>query len=244
MDRSQGQGKRKRHEPIPSRMLTRVNYFAGHLLSAEDFSAEQDYVREKLRRHNRTMHQPEVVDGLEVTLESPGVRVAPGLALDAAGNEICVPLAQGAQLPSIAGEVYLVLRYKEIGSTQSRFSGHRARETPIAFPRGFKRASRSVMTLLAGPTPPLRRRTPRRRFDWRDFASREDAGVWTRASGDPRPDSGPPHRGCGRGTKCLHKRGMRSSPDDCDFPSEGTDQMNSLPGNEEIAETILLQGSS
>ena len=105
----------KRHQQTPCHMLTRVNYFPGHMLSAEDFSAEQDYVREKLRRHNRTLHQPGVVDGLEVTLESPGVRVAPGLALDAAGNEICVPLAQGAPLPSIAGEVYLVLRYKEIG---------------------------------------------------------------------------------------------------------------------------------
>jgi hypothetical protein len=65
-----------------------VNYVTGHLLSVEDFTAEQDYVREKLRRHNRALHQPGVVDGLEVTLESPGVRVAPGFALDAAGNDI------------------------------------------------------------------------------------------------------------------------------------------------------------
>jgi len=92
-----------------------VNYVTGYLLSAEDFTAEQDYVREKLRRHNRSLHQPGVVDGLEVTLESPGVRVAPGFALDAAGNEICVPVAQGPPLPSIVEEVYLVLRYKEIG---------------------------------------------------------------------------------------------------------------------------------
>jgi hypothetical protein len=56
-----------------------------------------------------------MVDGLEVTLETSDVRVAPGLALDAAGNEICVPLAQSAPLPSVTREVYLVLRYKEIG---------------------------------------------------------------------------------------------------------------------------------
>jgi hypothetical protein len=113
MDRPQG--KRKRHQPTPCHALSRVNYVTGHLLSAEDFTAEQDYVREKLRRHNRALHQPGVVDGLEVTLESPGVRVAPGFALDAAGNEICVPVAQWAPLPSIVGEVYLVLRYQEIG---------------------------------------------------------------------------------------------------------------------------------
>lgn len=113
MDRPRGH--RRKLQPTPCHMLTRLNYFTGHLLSAEDFTAEQDYVREKLRRHNRTLHHPGVVDGLEVTVESAGVQVAPGFALDAIGNEICVPLAQGAPLPSIMGEVYVVLRYKEVG---------------------------------------------------------------------------------------------------------------------------------
>lgn len=109
MNRSQ------RHPTAPCQPLTRVNYFTGRLLSAEDFILEQDYVREKLRRHNRSLHQPGVVDGLEVSLETPDVRVAPGLALDAMGNEICVPVAQSAPLPPVAREVYLVLRYQEIG---------------------------------------------------------------------------------------------------------------------------------
>ena len=105
----------QRPQPVPCQPLSRVHYSTGQVLSVEDFTAEQDYFREKLRRHNRVLHQPGVVDGLEVTLESPGVRVAPGFALDAAGNEICVPIAQEARLPPSAGEVYLVLRYTEIG---------------------------------------------------------------------------------------------------------------------------------
>jgi hypothetical protein len=109
------QGKRKRHQAPPCHLLSRVHYSTGQVLSVADFTAEQEYFREKLRRHNRSLHQPGVIDGLEVSLESPGVRVAPGLALDAAGNEICVPVAQGATLPASAGEVYLVLRYREIG---------------------------------------------------------------------------------------------------------------------------------
>ena len=106
--------KPQRPQPVPCQPLARVHYAVGQLLSADDFTAEQTYFREKLRRHNRTLHQPGIVDGLEVTLEPPAVRVAPGFALDAAGNEICVPVAQVAPLPSMVGEVYVVLRYKEI----------------------------------------------------------------------------------------------------------------------------------
>jgi hypothetical protein len=106
--------KPQRPQPVPCQPLSRVRYVTGQVLSVDDFIAEQNYFREKLRRHNRTLHQPGIVDGLEVTLESPGVRVAPGLALDAAGNEVCVPVAQGASLPSMVGEVYVVLRYTEI----------------------------------------------------------------------------------------------------------------------------------
>jgi hypothetical protein len=106
--------KPQRPQLVPCQPLSRVHYSTGQVLSIEDFTAEQNYFREKLRRHNRALHQPGIVGGLEVTLDSPGVRVAPGFALDAAGNEICVPVAQGAPLPSLVGEVYVVLRYAEI----------------------------------------------------------------------------------------------------------------------------------
>jgi len=44
--------------------LRRVNYFAGRLLTAEDFRAEQEYHREKSRRHNRRLHGSGVASGL------------------------------------------------------------------------------------------------------------------------------------------------------------------------------------
>jgi len=98
----------------PCQPLVRVHHATGQVLSVAEFTAEQTYFREKLRRHNRAVHQPGVVDGLAVTLEASAVRVAPGFAVDAAGNEICVPVAQSAPLPSVAGAVYVLLRYKEI----------------------------------------------------------------------------------------------------------------------------------
>ncbi|HSB80913.1 MAG TPA: hypothetical protein VLM91_19185 [Candidatus Methylomirabilis sp.] len=123
-----------RPQPVLCQPLSRVRYASGQVLTVEEFTAEQNYFCEKLRRHNRILHQSGVVDGLEVTLELPGVRVAPGFALDAAGNEICVPFVQGASLPAMTGEVYVVLRYKEIGINPIPVLGPPAEGTDDAVP--------------------------------------------------------------------------------------------------------------
>jgi hypothetical protein len=65
-------------------------YFRGQLLTEKDLSDEQDYFREKLRRHNRLLHGWGVVCGLRVTPAEKGcaVVVSPGYALDPCGDEI------------------------------------------------------------------------------------------------------------------------------------------------------------
>jgi hypothetical protein len=71
--------------------LERLNYFEGQLLGAADFEAEQGYFLAKMRRHNRYLHGWGVVAGLEVSFEKTGhIVVAPGVAIDCAGNEIIV----------------------------------------------------------------------------------------------------------------------------------------------------------
>ncbi|WP_048709288.1 DUF11 domain-containing protein [Microvirga massiliensis] len=75
--------------------LERVAFFPGQLLTAVDLTAEQDHVREKLRRHNRFLHGWGVVCGLTIvadpTDEQPWrLRIQPGYALDQAGDEIFV----------------------------------------------------------------------------------------------------------------------------------------------------------
>lgn len=89
--------------------LERVRYFPRQLLTADDMQAEQAYVREKLRRHNRYLHGWGVVCGcsVETMPEAKGwqVRVCPGYAVSPQGDEIriddCieVPLTTGAQEP-------------------------------------------------------------------------------------------------------------------------------------------------
>src|SRR2546430_2750976 len=44
--------------------VTRPHFFAGQLLDSATLQAEQDYHREKLRRHNRTLHGFGTVNGL------------------------------------------------------------------------------------------------------------------------------------------------------------------------------------
>lgn len=74
--------------------LERVRFFPRQLLTADDMRAEQDYFREKARRHNRYLHGWGVVCGctVEVVKEAgaPKVRVCPGYAVGPQGDEICI----------------------------------------------------------------------------------------------------------------------------------------------------------
>ncbi len=72
--------------------IERTRYFTGQLLDEADFTQEQLYFRDKLRRHNRMLHGWGIVSGLAVR---PGtadgeLTVEPGYALDGYGNEIVV----------------------------------------------------------------------------------------------------------------------------------------------------------
>ena len=76
-------------------MLERVRYFQRQLLTADDMTTDQDYVRQKLRRHNRFLHGWGAVCGLEVaaapTTAAPWrARVDAGYALGPYGDEIWV----------------------------------------------------------------------------------------------------------------------------------------------------------
>ena len=78
------------------RSMERVRFFQRQLLSAEDMIAEQEYFRQKLRRHNRFLHGWGVVCGLAVepapTAAQPWrVRVTGGYALGPYGDDIHVP---------------------------------------------------------------------------------------------------------------------------------------------------------
>jgi hypothetical protein len=74
--------------------IERVRYFPRQLLTADDMRAEQEYAREKLRRHNRFLHGWGVVCGCVVEriedAKSPSVRVCPGYVVGPQGDEIWI----------------------------------------------------------------------------------------------------------------------------------------------------------
>jgi len=100
-----------------SHAMKRPNYFTGQLLTADDFTAEQEYHRGKQRRHNLLFHGFGVVQGLEVSTgnENGGstVVVEPGFAIDALGNEIELCTTVEFRLPKSQTAIQVGIRFSE-----------------------------------------------------------------------------------------------------------------------------------
>jgi hypothetical protein len=99
--------------------LTRVRYFSGQLLVADDFQAEQDYYRAKHRRHNRMLLGAGIVTGLEVALEpsssdeQPVVSVGAGYAIAPDGEELFLPTPRVCRLCATISSGFVTLQYVE-----------------------------------------------------------------------------------------------------------------------------------
>jgi hypothetical protein len=73
----------------------RPRFFTGQLLTEAELNAEQAYVVEKNRLHNRYLHGWGIVCGLRVScLGDECVNVEAGYALDPCGNDIVIPADQ------------------------------------------------------------------------------------------------------------------------------------------------------
>jgi hypothetical protein len=97
--------------------VKRPNYFTGQMLSADDFTAEQEYHRGKQRRHNLRCHGFGVVQGLKVsTAKKNGgctVVIEPGFAIDSAGNEIQLCMKVTFRLPKSETAIQVGIRFLE-----------------------------------------------------------------------------------------------------------------------------------
>jgi hypothetical protein len=97
--------------------LQRVNYFTGLVLGADDFIAEQEYVRAGVHRRNRLLHGAGIVSGLGVTIERAGgsarVIIAPGFALNPRGEEIEMSSPTALPLPAQGRSLLVLLHCAE-----------------------------------------------------------------------------------------------------------------------------------
>ncbi len=98
------------------RGLQRVHYFAGMLLGIEDFRAEQDYFRSRLKRRNLVLGSG-ILAGLDISIggsaAAPQVVIAPGLAVDPKGEEICVDTPYALALPTQGTSLLALINYLE-----------------------------------------------------------------------------------------------------------------------------------
>jgi hypothetical protein len=97
--------------------MQRVNFFSGQMLSADDFTTEQDYIRGKFRRLNRMLHGAGLVSGLEVKVEASGggarIVITPGFAISPTGDEIEVCAPASLLLPATGTSLLVLLHYAE-----------------------------------------------------------------------------------------------------------------------------------
>ncbi len=114
---SRSHGSAKRKTVFCSHPLERVNYFNGQILTADDFKAEQDYQRQKHRRHNLRFHGSGVVVGLGVSVAKKGdasmVVVSPGFAIDPAGNEVQLCTEVRLRPGALRILLYVLIRFAE-----------------------------------------------------------------------------------------------------------------------------------
>ena len=67
---------------MDTKPFRRNRFFAGRLLTAEDYEAEQAYHIGKRRLLNRCMYGCRIVSGLEINLSSEEIVIQEGLALE------------------------------------------------------------------------------------------------------------------------------------------------------------------
>jgi hypothetical protein len=97
--------------------LKRPSFFDGRLIDAATLQSEQDYHREKHRRHNRNLHGFGIVSGLEVRVDATAgadgdsIVVDPGYAIDRSGEEIAVSECVRLALPADGDAAHVSLRH-------------------------------------------------------------------------------------------------------------------------------------
>jgi len=105
--------------PKEDEPLKRPRYFAGQLLDDESLQLEQDYHREKFRRHNLNLHGYGIVSGLEVrvevTADANGDRlvIEPGCAIDYCGEEMVVSACVHLPIAAHGDAAFVSIRHWE-----------------------------------------------------------------------------------------------------------------------------------
>ncbi|WP_437536821.1 hypothetical protein WME79_17135 [Sorangium sp. So ce726] len=132
--------------------VERPRYFEGEYLSTDDYVAEQVYQDGLRRAHDGALHTWGIASGLEVSLASGQVTVAPGVAVGSDGELVVLAEPARLELPT-GGETLLVLEREEVRLAPDRPEGlPRIRDTAALSWAATAGAEALVLAALsAGP---------------------------------------------------------------------------------------------
>lgn len=111
--------------------IKRLNYFNSQFLIDRDFRDEQAYHLGLRRMLNRALHRWGVAEGLSVTKTAAAeVTVSPGLAIDAAGNEIVLtePRALSLAGSTPGADLFVTIAYEEVNDPADLYTSGSLRE--------------------------------------------------------------------------------------------------------------------
>lgn len=114
--------------------VKRVQYFDHQFLRVDDFTDEQAYHRRMRQVHNSTLHTPGISSGLDVTVVQGAtqVRVSPGTAVDANGQDIVLDAEYQLELGGLPAnqDAFVVISWDQHSTdTATDGSGHDTRWT-------------------------------------------------------------------------------------------------------------------
>lgn len=126
--------------------IRRPTYQEGRLLEAAELQAEQRSRTDALTRHERNIHTPGVITGLQVTAAAGNVQIQPGLAVDGSGRYLGLDRLLTTSLSD--GEDVTVSIVWRQGAAQIELSDRPppapADRTPDAWPVVLGQAARSA----------------------------------------------------------------------------------------------------
>jgi hypothetical protein len=112
----------------------RIKFFKGLFLKAEDWQDAETYHNEKRKLHNRGLHTPGIVYGLEVEAISEGkaINVAKGYAIDGQGRDLFLEKGKDIEFDGSEYEsdkpIYVVMKYKEQAIDERPVHGEKGNE--------------------------------------------------------------------------------------------------------------------
>jgi hypothetical protein len=97
--------------------IRRMKYFKGEFLDEKDFTDEQQYHIDMLKKHNKNLHSWGIAKGLNVVMGTSrkNVIIESGMAIDAEGHQIIVDENREEIIPENKSttELYLTISYDE-----------------------------------------------------------------------------------------------------------------------------------